>query len=171
MRRILLVLAAVALPSLSCAKISALAADGTSVEKPGSFGLAAPPQFVKLANIAKDHLTITVYHYESQPVTTFKEEIVEMDGKTRTVKVPVSEMTSVLRQTQISLQYVRLFDSLGKEIKGDDVWKRLKPGVTLLRQTDATKVDPELLKLLSPEAMILAPSVLATPQTGKGAAP
>ena len=45
---------------------------------------------------------------------------------------------------------------MGKEIKGDDVWKRLKPGVTLLRQTDATKVDPELLKLLSPEAMILA---------------
>jgi len=32
-------------------------------------------------------------------------------------------------------------------------------------------VDPELLKLLSPEAMILAPSVLATPQAGKGAAP
>jgi hypothetical protein len=144
-----------------------LAADGTSVAEPGAFGLASPPQFVKLANIAKDKLSITVYRYESQPVTTFKEEIVEMDGKTRTVKVPVSEMTSVLRQTQISLQYVRLFDSNGKEIKGDDVWKRLKPGVTLLQQTDATKVDPELLKLLSPEAMILVPSVVATPPAGR----
>ena len=141
----------------------ALAADGTSIEKPGSFGVTAPPQFVKLANISKDMLTITVYHYESQAVTTFKEETVEMDGKTRTVKVPVSETTNVLRQTQISLQYVRLFDSTGKEVTGDAVWKRLKPGVTLLRQTDSKTVDPAFLKLLSSDALILAPSVLETP--------
>lgn len=145
----------------------ALAADGTVVEKPGSFGVAAPPQFVKLASISKDKLSITIYYYDSQPVTTFREETVEMDGKTRTVKVPITEMTSVLRQSQISMQYVRLFDSAGKEIKGDDTWKRLTPGITLLRQADATQIEPSLLKLLSPDALILAPSVERTPPAGK----
>jgi hypothetical protein len=144
----------------------ALAADGTRVEEAGSFGKTAPPQFVKVSNISKDKLNITVYHHESKPVTSFREETIEMDGKTRKVQVPVTEMVSELRQSVISLQYVRLRDSTGKEIKGDEVWKRLKPGVTLLRQTAATEIDPTFLKLLSADAMILTPSVLpaADPQ-------
>ncbi|MFN0017803.1 MAG: hypothetical protein ACKVP0_06055 [Pirellulaceae bacterium] len=145
----------------------ALAADGTRIEEAGSFSKAAPPQFVKLANISKDKLNITVYYYQSQPVTTFREEVVEMGDVKRVVKVPIMEMRNELRLQVISFQYVRLFDSAGKEIQGDDLWKRLKPGVTLLRQTDAKELDPELLKLLSPEAMILAPSTLETPPAGE----
>lgn len=145
----------------------ALAADGTIVEKPGDFGLAAPPQFVKLANISKDKLFISVYSFESVPVTSFQEEEIEQDGVRRKVQVPITQMRHQLRQSQISLAYVRLFDSTGKEIKGEDVWNRLKPGVVLLRQTDAKRVDPLYLKLLSPDALILAPSVVEMPPAGK----
>lgn len=145
----------------------ALAADGTFVEKPGSFDVAAPPQFVKLANISKDKLTISVLYYESVPVTSYKEEEVEMRGVFKKVQVPVTQMRPTLRQGQISMAYVRLFDSTGKEVKGDEVWNRLKPGMTLLRQTESKEIDPTFLKLLSPDALILAPSVLETPPAGK----
>ena len=145
----------------------ALAADGTEVEKPGDFGLAAPPQFVKLANISKDKLFISVYSCESVPVTSFREEEVEEGGVRRKVQVPITEMRHQVRQSQISVAYVRLFDSTGKEVKGEDVWKRLKPGVVLLRQTDSPKLDPVFLKLLSPDALILAPSVLEEPPMEK----
>ncbi len=136
------------------------AIDGTLVEDAGDFGTAAPPQFVKLANISKDKLSISVYAFEPHVETSFREEEVEADGVKSVRKVPVMETVQLLRQSQISLAYVRLFDSTGKEVKGDEVWNRLKPGMTLLRQTGSKQVDPVLLKLLSPEALILAPSIL-----------
>jgi hypothetical protein len=163
MTRSLFVLVAIALMGM---RFSA-ADEGAAEEKPGAFGEAAPPQFVKLASVSKDKLSITIYHYDSQPVISFKEETVERDGKVETVRVPITEMTSVLRKSQISMQYVRLFDSKGMEIKGDDSWKRLKPGTTLLRQTAARPIDPSFLKLLSPDAVILAPSIVQAPPAGK----
>lgn len=144
-----------------------LAADGTVVEKPDSFGAAAPPQFVKLANISKDKLTISIHYYESVAVTSFKEVDVEVEGVIKKAQVPEMHMRPSLRQGQISMAYVRLFDSTGKEVKGDEVWQRLKPGMTLLRQTESKEIDPAILKLLSPDALILAPSVLEMPPGGK----
>jgi hypothetical protein len=87
---------------------------------------------------------------------------VEEGGVRRKVQVPITQMRHQVRQSQISLAYVRLFDSTGKEVQGEDVWKRLKPGVILLRQTDSKQVEPLYSKLLSADALILAPSILET---------
>jgi len=145
----------------------ALAADGTMVEKPGAFGEGAPPEFVKVSNISKNKLNITLYHHQSRQVIEMREEVVEADGVKKVVQVPVAREVVELRQSVISFQYWRLFDSTGKEIKGEDAWQRLKPGTTLLRQTDAKPIDPSFLKLLSPDAMILAPSIVEAPPAGK----
>jgi mono/diheme cytochrome c family protein len=141
-----------------------VAIDGSPIAEPGAFATASAPELVKIANVSKDRASLSIYVWKTKLVMTYREAQEEMDGKIRTVTVPEQYEERELKEFKLATAYWRLLDATGREIAGDDIWKQLTPGTTAYRLRDAKTLDPEFQKLISPSALILAPTVLPAPQ-------
>lgn len=132
---------------------------------------AQPPELVEVAGTHPRHSYVIVYALKVTPVTKVQIQVVErevlVDGRKEivkeTVKVPVIEQK---RETVESTLWVkatgglagsphyRVLDARGKEVDGDELWKRLQPGQLVLRQPDSKPPDAAYLKLFGADVLI-----------------
>jgi len=148
MHRILVGLFCVAVASV------AIAEEKTPLPK------TAPPTFLFISEIDKDRFLVEVR--EMVPVTREIEVKVEKNGRIVLEKRAVTEYMTVARMVAYPLKDAKILDAEGKELKKEDAWKTLKPGMAVLVTTDKNGVDPAYLKLLSRDALIL----VMPPKTG-----
>src|SRR5262245_63877671 len=131
------------------------------------FPKGPPPQFVLLAGASKDKGTLVVQVAESVPVTKTVTVAEIVGGQAVNRQVAVTDYQTVTKQEEWSLKSFRVLDAQGKEVEGDEVWKRLKPGEMVLRQAGPEPIDPGYLTVLAQEAVILAPRPMKDPQPPK----
>jgi hypothetical protein len=131
----------------------------------GDDRLAAPkgaaPEFIQVVSIDKEKVVIQALTIGGQAKGIIQE--VSVGGKKIVQQIGVGEATE--STVTLKLTNVRLLDAQGKEIKGDDAWKKLAEGKVLLRQVGEEPIDPVYLKLLAKDALILAPKLVAQLKT------
>lgn len=155
MRRILFALLCLGFTSLAVAD-----------EKPVAPKTAAP-SFLFLADVGKDKFVVTVA--EMVPVVKNVLVNVEKNGVVVTETLKVMEYQAAWKEVTYSAKDMKVLDSTGKELKKEEGWKMLKPGMVVLTTTDANGVDPAYLKLLTKDALILV--LPASKLVGGAAAP
>jgi len=121
----------------------------------------AAPEFIQVVSIDKEKVVIQAHTTGGPAKGTIQE--VSGGGKKIVQQIGVGEATE--STVTLKLANVRLLDAQGKEIKGDDAWKKLAEGKVLLRQVGEEPIDPIYLKLLSKDALILAPKLVAQLKT------
>jgi hypothetical protein len=138
-----------------------------AADAPPTFPKGPPPQFVLLAGASKDKGALVVQVAESVPVTKTVAVTEIVGGQAVTRQVAFTDYQTVTKQEEWSLKSFRVLDAQGKEIEGDEVWKRLKAGDMVLRQAGPEPIDPAYLKMFAKETVILAPKPMKEPQPPK----
>jgi hypothetical protein len=115
---------------------------------PPAFPRTAPPRFALITETDRADGTITV-QTSSVTLTTRK-----VDPKA--AKEPDSEpkLKRVVVTYRLDMKHFRVSEAGGKVIKGDEVWKRLKPGTMILHQSEGV-VDSAFRKLIAKDALIV----------------
>jgi hypothetical protein len=121
----------------------------------------AAPEFIQVVSIDKEKVVIQALTTGGPAKGIIQE--VSGGGKKIVQQIGVGEATE--STVTLKLANVRLLDAQGKEIKGDDAWKKVAEGKVLLRQVGEEPIDPVYLKLLSKDALILAPKMVAQLKT------
>jgi hypothetical protein len=119
----------------------------------------AVPEFIQIVSIDKEKVLIQACT-TGTPAKGITQEIT-VGGKKIVQQVGGGEEST---QT-LKLATLRLLDAQGKELKGDDAWKKLTEGKVLLRQVGEEPLDPAYLKLLAKDTLILAPKAVAQLKT------
>jgi hypothetical protein len=83
-------------------------------------------------------------------------EVVQ-DGKKRTEKVPEMQYRREVAETELAVDAIRVLDTEGNELEGEELWKRLTLGSVVLRAADPRPPAAEYLKLLSDDALVIVP--------------
>jgi hypothetical protein len=116
-----------------------------------------PPAFALVTDVNKDKNIVKVQFASNELVPEFAEAAVERGGQKVKERVLVHRSQLRLVEAELALKSLRVLDAAGKEVRGEELLKRLTPGTMVLRQTDALPVDPAYRKLLSRDALILMP--------------
>jgi hypothetical protein len=120
-----------------------------------------PPEFIQVVAIDKDKGIVKIQSSLAAPATrTIKQEVGAGRGKI-VQEIDVGGEQATEKVETLKLATLRLLDAQGKEIKGDEAWKKLAEGKVLLRQAGQEPIDHAYLKLLSKDALILAPKLNA----------
>jgi hypothetical protein len=134
----------------------------------------APPEFATLAGVNRRSGYLIVYTVKTSPALSYHEQEiereVEIDGRKERVKEKVKVPSLDLRRETVETVFsldakdspagatlYRLLDATGKELTGDERWKRLEPGQTLLLHQSPGPIDPAYLKPLAKDTLIIVP--------------
>jgi hypothetical protein len=113
----------------------------------------AAPEFIQIVSIDKEKVVIQACTTGTQGKGIPQE--ISVGGRKIVQQVGGGEATVSMETHKLAT--LRLLDAQGKEIKGDDAWKKLGEGKVLLRQVGEEPIDPAYLKLLGKDTFILAP--------------
>jgi hypothetical protein len=113
----------------------------------------AVPEFIQIVSIDKEKVVIQACTTGTQGKAIVQE--VTVGG--RKIVQQVGGFGATDSKETLKLATLRLLDAEGKEIKGEDAWKKLAEGKVLIRQVGEEPIDPAYLKLLGKDALILAP--------------
>jgi hypothetical protein len=126
-------------------------------DQPPALPNAPPPLFVLVVGVDRDKGTVKIESRIDVLVPrTVPREVVRNGVK---VVEAVTEFVPETRtiQQQLLLKGWRVLDRDGKEVTGEDLWKRLTPRTMVLQQSGVLPVDPAYRRVLSRGALILAP--------------
>jgi len=154
----------VVMPRYGSVVLCVLLACSLRAAEPAGLPASPAPAFVAVAKVDKDKGTVNLQSRVTVPVTKYVMKQVERDGKKVTVAVPVTEYQQQTVEAVYFAKSFRLVEAGGKEIKGEDFWKRLTPGKLVLHQVGGDEPAPAYLKLLAKDALILAPAVKVEPK-------
>jgi hypothetical protein len=126
-------------------------------EERQAYPKGTPPQFVFVSGVDKDKGVLKIQTGVSVPVEKTVTQEVVINGKKVPQVVRVTEYQLSLKEESLTLASFRVLDAQGKEIEGDDGWKKLADGKLMLRQAGSEPIDPAYLKLLAKDTLILAP--------------
>jgi WD40 repeat protein len=127
-----------------------------------AFPKTPPPEFVMVADVNKDAGTFKLLVARQRLVPETVDRTVERNGEKVIERTLVHRTVQEIAELQVSLNAVRLLNANGKELRGDDIWKRLTPDKMALRQVDAQPLDPAYRSVLSPDALLIVPRDAAT---------
>jgi hypothetical protein len=130
----------------------ALSGVAWAAERPG-LPKGAAPEFIQVVSIDKEKVVIQACATGTQSKAITQE--ISVGGRKIVQQVGGGEAADSTET--LKLATLRLLDSQGKEIKGDDAWKKLAEGKVLLRQVGEEPIDPAYLKLLGKDTLIIAP--------------
>jgi hypothetical protein len=120
-----------------------------------------PPEFIQVVAIDKDKGIVKIQSCSAAPATRIIKQEVGVGGRKIVQEIDVGGEQATEKVETLKLATLRLLDAQGKEIKGDEAWKKLAEGKVLLRQAGQEPIDHAYLKLLSKDALILAPKLNA----------
>jgi hypothetical protein len=128
-----------------------------SQEKRPAFPNSPPPAFVFVAGVDRDKGIVVVHTRHDVLIPTTVAREVQRNG----IKV-VETVTEYVQETRIvhqemALKSLRILDREGKEVVGEDLWKRLTPGILVFQQSGAQPVDAAYRRVLARDTLILAP--------------
>ena len=85
------------------------------------------------------------------------------NGTDRDVTKPVYETQSVSYQTGLG----EVYDSEGKKLTDEDIWKRAKVGAVVLVSANGSKVDSAYLEAIAKETLVFVlPRYVGAPAAG-----
>lgn len=120
---------------------------------------SAPPRFATVMSFDKERQEVILGYVSMHFVLDARMEAREEGGKKVEVEVPVMKSVYEMRPNKFVLRRGAVYDTAGKKVEADALWKRLSVGASVLVSIEGKPVDPSYLSIVKKETLVFAPSL------------